>query len=79
MQCGAGYHIENGQCYANIDNCVSYSQNLCLQCEGFALLVENRCLSDCSLGDLSQILFYGDFRLLMAEAVIQVSRSYLFS
>jgi hypothetical protein len=39
IQCGDAYHLENGVCYANIENCISYIQNICLQCDGFAILV----------------------------------------
>lgn len=78
LRCNEGYHLENELCYSNIQNCISYFQNICLQCSGYSLLVENSCISICSqFGDLSQIRFYGDFRYYATNSLPIISREYL--
>jgi hypothetical protein len=78
LQCLPGYHLENSICYLNIENCVSYSRNICLRCAQYSFLIENRCLSTCQdTADESQMPFFGDVRLLVASAIITISRSYL--
>ena len=42
-RCQKGYHLETGLCYNDIAGCVSYFGRICMSCQGWALLVENRC------------------------------------
>lgn len=77
LQCLPGYHLENSICYIDIENCISYSQNICIQCAGYSILVENRCLTCNELTDLAQISFFGDFRLLPTTPSFIYSRRYL--
>lgn len=45
VQCLNGWHLEAGRCFRSVEGCVSYSQNICLQCIGYAILIENRCVT----------------------------------
>lgn len=59
VACNIGYHLENNFCYPNIAGCNSYSRNICLQCAGYAVLVENRCVGCDEMGDLGKVAFFG--------------------
>jgi hypothetical protein len=62
LRCQNGYHLENGVCYQNIPGCISYLRQICVECRGFSLLVENRCISDCDiLRDTRSINFYHNY------------------
>jgi hypothetical protein len=79
LQCLPGYHLENSICYLNVENCVSYYRNICLRCAQYSYLIENRCVTTCQdTADGAQMPFFGDVRLLVASAIITISRSYLF-
>jgi hypothetical protein len=58
LACRIGWHLENNICYRNIEGCVGYIQNICVQCWGYAILVENRCVSCVGMSDLNKIVFY---------------------
>ena len=58
-RCIEGYHLEGGRCYLSIGGCISYKKNICLRCEDWSLLVENRCVSDCaSLSDTRSVHYF---------------------
>jgi hypothetical protein len=79
LQCLPGYHLENSICYLNVENCISYYRNICIQCAQYSYLIENRCVTTCQqTADEAQMGFFGDIRLLAAGAVLTVSRAYLF-
>ena len=62
LRCQNQYHLESGVCYQNIPGCVSYVKNICVECRGFSLLIENRCLSDCDvLRDTRSLKFYHNY------------------
>ena len=58
LQCASGYHLEGGYCYRSLDGCISHFGYICLECEKFSILVENRCLSCREMGDLNKVVFY---------------------
>jgi hypothetical protein len=39
VECLIGWHLEGGQCYQNIGNCIAYKENICVQCFGFSILI----------------------------------------
>jgi hypothetical protein len=38
---------------------VSYSRNICLECSGFGIVIENRCVGCEESGDVGKIVFWG--------------------
>jgi hypothetical protein len=57
--CADGNHLEEGLCYTDIAGCQAQLGSICVGCKDYALLVENRCVSDCGpLCDTSKIVFY---------------------
>ncbi len=60
-RCQRGYHLETGQCYYDIAGCISYFGRICIQCDGWALLLENRCEYDCiNSCDSGHLQFLGE-------------------
>lgn len=37
--CEAGYHLQFGNCYRRIENCLRHIRNICIECEGYSLLL----------------------------------------
>ncbi len=44
IKCVFGWHLEGGRCYSNIQDCNSYYGQICLECFGYSVLIENRCV-----------------------------------
>lgn len=80
LACAPGYHLENNLCYVNIPGCTSYFKNICLQCSGYAILIENRCIGCSEMGDLGKIIFFGGlFGFISSNTLPSFSQSYLLS
>lgn len=76
--CLPGYHLENNTCYPNIAGCTSYTRNICLQCAGYSLLVENRCVGCSELADTAKVIFWGGLASLIRSSASPIfSQSYL--
>jgi hypothetical protein len=59
LSCSNAYHLENMQCYFNMEGCIKYIENICIECLGSYFLIENRCVSDCiSIADTKSVLYY---------------------
>lgn len=58
-RCAEGSHLEEALCYADIAGCQTQFRGICVDCQDYALLVENRCIRECGqLCDTSKIVFY---------------------
>ena len=78
VQCASGWHLEGSACFQNIQGCVSYSQNICLYCIGYAILVENRCLTCTGMSDLSKVTFFrGVAQWITSQTLPVYSQAYL--
>lgn len=80
VQCLSGWHLESGLCYRNIEGCTAYSQTICLYCIGYAILVENRCVTCTEMGDLNKITFFrGLGNWISTNQLPTFSQSYLYA
>lgn len=76
--CEHGYHLQTGICYRSIENCLRHIRNICIECKGYSLLLENRCITSCGeTSDTNKIRLYGDVRLLSGNALPVVEQRYL--
>ena len=58
---------------------MSYSKNICLQCDGFSVLVENRCVGCTAIADLGKVVFYGSlFNFYTSNTMPYFSQAYLY-
>lgn len=75
LRCQDDYHLDNGVCYQNSPGCITYFKNICTECKGFALLIENKCVSDCQkLSDTRSLRFYNNF--VIGNAIPSIQRAY---
>lgn len=78
VACNTGYHLENNTCFLNIAGCISYYGYICLQCAGYAILIENRCIGCSEMGDVGKIIFFdGLYIFLNSNTLPFFSQPYL--